>query len=166
MQLALNIVQMQARMLMAESLADKMLLWFRGDTDAVRFALDVWAVTQVWDDLYDQDRPIERDVVVDALRRLMYTIPMNPFYALHPHELAPLMHDMILKWQIANTFESDQQDAGDIAKAWMLRAGIYQLFVSVASLAVDPVWASVVGPEVWRTYGETLEDFVAEVKDA
>jgi hypothetical protein len=153
-------------MLMSESLTERMLVWFRGNTEATQLALDIWAVAQVWDDLYDQDRNVERDEITGSLRRLVYTIPTNPFYAAHAHELAPLMHDMMLRWQIANTLETEQREAGDIAKAWMLRAGIYQVFVYIASLAVDPLWASVVGAEIWRTYGETLEDFVEETKDA
>lgn len=149
-----------------QTLTDRMMIWFRGNAEAVQFAVDVWSVAQIWDDLYDRDRELEREDIADALRRLVYSIPTNPFYAANAHELSPLMHDMLLRWQIANTLEDEQVAPGDLAKAWMLRAGIYQLFVYIASLAVDPVWASVVGAEIWRTYGETLEDFVKEQTDA
>jgi hypothetical protein len=147
---------------MSESLADRMMMWFRGDGTAVRFAIDIWAVARVLDELVGKNREVSGDEVTDTFRRLMYDIPTNPFYAAHAHELAPVMNDMMLRWQVANKLELDQMD-GDLPKAWMLRAGIYQVFVYVASLAVDPEWAVAVGPEIWRTYSTTLEEYVKEV---
>jgi hypothetical protein len=147
---------------MTENIVDKMMAWFRGNEDAVRFATDLWVVTKVWDDLVDPMVESNTDDVNDTFRRLIYTIPTNPFYAANAHELAPVMHDMMLQWQIAIKMESDQKD-GDLHKAFMLRAGIYQLLVYIASLAVDPTWAAVVGPEIWRTYGVTLEEYVKEM---
>ena len=148
-----------------ETLVDRMNMWFRGDENAVSFAVDLWTVMQVWDDLIDERDNVPSENIHEAFRRLIYTIPTNPFYAAHAHEIAPLLHNTMLQWMIANTFESDQKE-GDLHKAWMLRAGVYQIFVYIAALAVDPVWASTVGPDIWRTYGETLEDFVEEMKDA
>lgn len=146
-------------------MAQHMHAWFRGDVDAAAFCLDMWNIVQVWDDLVDRDAETPADVINETFRRAVYTIPTNPFYAAHAHELAPLVHNVVLQWQIANTFEQEREE-GDVDRAWMLRAGIYQLFVYVAGLAVDPVWAAVVGPSIWRTYGESLADFHEEMNDA
>lgn len=144
---------------MPDSLVDKMMSWFRGNEDAVRFALDLWVVAKVWDDVVDPSADSSVEDVNDMLRRLIYTIPTNPFYAANAHELAPIMHDMMLRWQIAIKMEGDQKD-GDLHKAFILRAGIYQVLVYIASLSVDATWAVVVGPEIWRTYGVTLDEYV------
>ena len=148
-----------------ETLIDRMTMWYRGNEYAVQLSVDLWNVMQVWDDLIDDKDEVTDDNIHDAFGRLIYQIPTNPFYAEHAHELAPLLHSTMLQWRVANVFENDQKE-GDLHKAWMLRDGVYQLFVYIASLAVDPVWATVVGPDIWRTYGETLEDFVEEMKDA
>ena len=147
-----------------ENLVDRMSSWFRGDEHAIAFAIDLWTVMRVWDSLIVDQSKVPPENINEAFRRLIYSIPTNPFYAAHAHELAPLLHSTMLQWMVANTFETDQKD-GDLHKAWMLRAGVYQIFVYIASLAVDSMWASVVGPEIWRDYGETLEDFVEATKD-
>ena len=148
-----------------DTLITRMMMWFREDQDAVRLGVDLWNVMQVWDDLIDNRDEVPSDNINEVFRRLIYDIPTNPFYAANAHELAPLLHSTMMQWQVANRFESEQKD-GDLHKAWMLRAGVYQLFVYIAALAVDSTWASVVGREIWRTYGETLEDFVEEMKNA
>ena len=145
------------------SMTDALTRWFQGNGYAVRLALDIWSVIQVWDDLVDKDSEVGSDEINETFRKLIYTIPSNPFYAEHAHEFAPILHDMMIRWQIANTLEEEQSD-GDLEKAWMLRAGVYQVFVYIASKAVDPVWAAIVGPEIWRSYGETLPDFIAEME--
>mgnify|MGYP003648416597 CR=1 FL=1 len=147
-----------------DTLANRMMTWTRGNSNAAMLCLDLWHVVQTWDDLYDNDE-VTKDDINETFRRLIYNIPTNPFYAEHAHELAPLIHNMMIQWQIANTFEVDQK-SGDLNKAWMLRASIYQIWVYIAGLAVDPQWASVVGPDVWRTYGETLEKFIEEMTNA
>lgn len=144
-----------------QNLIDRMMAWYRGNEHAVQLSLDIYAVAQTWDDLIDRDREVSRDEITETFRRLIYTMPTNPFYAAHAHELAPLMHDMMLRWMVANQLESDQ-NPGDLEKAWMLRAGVYQVFVYIASLAVDAAWAAVVGVDIWRCYGETLEQFIHE----
>ena len=148
-----------------DTLITRMMMWFREDQDAVRLGVDLWNVMQVWDDLIDNRDEVPSDNINEVFRRLIYDIPTNPFYAANAHDRAPLLDSTMMQWQAANRVESEQK-AGDLHKAWMLRAGVYQLFVYIAALAVDSTWASVVGPEIWRTYGETLEDFVEEMKNA
>jgi hypothetical protein len=138
-----------------------MMAWYRGNENAVQLSLDIYAVIQTWDDLIDRDNEVSNDDINETFRKLIYTIPTNPFYAAHAHELAPLFHDMMLQWMVANQMEADQKP-GDLEKAWMLRAAVYQVFVYISSLAVDAAWAAVAGVDIWRSYGETLEQFIHE----
>ena len=144
-----------------QNLIERMMAWYRGNENAVQLSLDIYTVIQTWDDLIDRDREVSNDDINETFRKLIYTIPTNPFYAAHAHELAPLLHDMMLQWMVANQMESDQ-NPGDLEKAWMLRAAVYQVFVYIASLAVDSAWAAVAGVDIWRSYGETLEQFIHE----
>ena len=75
--------------------------------------------------------------------------------------------NVYLRWQDANSLESDKASTDDdLAKAWMLRAGLYDLFLILAAKLYGLQWAKEVGPVVRRCYGETLADFIKEIRYA
>lgn len=133
--------------------------WFQGDESAVRYCLDLLTVAHAWDDLIDRDRAVED--VDGVFRRLLVDIPLNPFFQRFQAHLVPLAGSVILQWHAANALEAEPRGA-DRAKAYMLRAGIYQIFAYVAWLIGGDAWGRQVAPEVWRLYGETPDDFMGE----
>lgn len=139
--------------------ADAFRRWFQGDAAAVALCLDLLDAAHVWDDLVDGDKPVPADQITATFRRLLVDIPANPFYRRWQAELLPVLASALVQWQTANVFEQDRRPH-DMAKAYMLRAGLYHVFAHVAWLIGGPDWAAAVGPEVWRLYGEAPETFM------
>jgi len=139
--------------------------WFNNDKNVVDFCSKIVHVIHLWDDLIDKDKPTEDEDINEAFTSLMVDIPLNPFYIANINFIAPMLQSIISKWHTANVFERDKGE-GDVEKAYMLRAEMYQLFVLCAELIGGREWSRFVAPNIWRLYGEKLEVFKKEVQDA
>jgi hypothetical protein len=130
--------------------------WFRGDEQAVHFGLLLWEAAQQWDDLEDEGRCDHNAL----LAWLAFDKEYHPFFAAHAHLLRPAMMVMTLSWEAANTLER----GGDVPLAYVLRAGIYQVWHLMAWITGGHAHAAAIGPEIWRFYGahETLGDLMKE----
>lgn len=140
---------------------DQMLRWFCGDEDAVEFGLRLWTAAQEWDDLHDEGQCANSNAL---LSWLAFGKEATPFFMRHAHVLRPAMLTMYLQWRAANVLERGSR--ADVDKAFMLRAGIYTVFVTIAWLVGGDDWAAEIGPEIYRTYGETPDGLWKEMQDA
>lgn len=129
------------------------LCWFRGNEDAARFAADAWRAAQEWDDLEDEGRCDHNAL----LTWLAFEKEYDPYFRAHADLLRPVMWSVALQWRAANVLDRE-----DVTKSYMLRAGIYGLFHFIAMIEGGSKWAAEVGPEIYRTYGETLADLQEE----
>lgn len=128
--------------------------WFCGNPDAVRFASDAWRASQEWDDLEDEGRCDHNAL----LTWLAFEKEYDPYFRRHADMLRPVMWSVALQWQAANVLDHE-----DVSKSYMLRAGIYGLFHFMAMIEGGSKWAAEVGPEIYRTYGETLSGLQEEL---
>lgn len=141
------------------NLEDAMRDWFLGDEDAVRFAASLWDAAQQWDDIEDEGRCANPN---GLLAWLAFGKEADPFFMRAAHTLRPVMLTMFLDWQTANVLERSGAD-DDVAKAWMLRAGIYRVWHAMAWALGGYDHAARVGPAIWRLYGEGLNEFREEM---
>ena len=141
-----------------EGLLPRLQEWLCGDADAVRFACALWEASQEWDDVEDEGAGAHNDV----LNWMAFEQMRDPFLRGNAHILQPALLQFYLDWQAANAFE---RAGSDLEKAWMLRAGLYRVLHVVAWLIGGHAHAVRVGPEIWRCYGETLDDFKKEMAD-
>lgn len=128
--------------------------WFKGNASAMRFCADMAEVSHVWDDLVDGDKPVLPSQADKTFRKLILEIPANDFYRANFNFLHPVMISIWSQWDAANRMEAAPL-SGDLQKTYMLRASLYQLFHAVAVLCGGLDWASEIGPEIYRLYGET-----------
>ena len=135
---------------MTEIMNDKFFRWFMGDQGAVDFAVRLFEACQRWDDLEDEGRCEGMNTLLSWLG---WGKEYEPYFAAHSHLLRPAMLQMYLQWRAANVL--DRGDRNDVAKAYMLRAGIYTVWHLMAWLAGGDDWAAEVGPEIYRSYSET-----------
>lgn len=119
--------------------------------------MDVLEVVHLWDDMVDGDKSIAAANANAAMRKAMIDLPSNPFWFNNSGILQPILQSCYLQWIAANVLEKEQQ-AGDVEKAYMLRASVYQLFHIVAALCGGMAWAEQIAPEIYRLYGETVKD--------
>jgi hypothetical protein len=137
---------------------DKFPIWFKGDEEAVEFALNLWTAAQEWDDIEDEGKCHDHNAL---LAWLAFGKEYTPFFAKHHLILRPAMLFMYLQWNAANQLE--RGSVNDIHKAYMLRAGIYGVFHTIAWIVGDDEWATQVGPEIYREYAETIDSLVEEM---
>jgi len=139
--------------------------WLKGNGNAIVFCLNMINTIHLWDDLIDKDNEILDEEINNAFTFLMVDMPLNPFYVLNQRDIAPMMNNIIIKWHTANVFEKEKE-SGDVDKAYMLRAELYQLFVLCATLIGGREWGRKMSILIWRFYGESLSQLTTEVRNA
>ena len=132
--------------------------WFLGNREAVAFAAAIWDVMQKWDDVIDEGETASAN---DVFSFLLIRMDLDPFFSRHSVVLRPVLFDMYLSWRDATEMEKSG-DPADLEKAFMLRAGIYRLYALMAWLIGGEAHSRKVGPEIHRTYGERLADYIKE----
>lgn len=109
---------------MTESQAER-LRWFAGDRDALDLYERLVYVAHAWDDLIDQDRPVN----VNALMaNVMLYLPANPVYRRFESEIRAQMLSAIVSYQAANLMERSG-DAHKIELAHYLRYAVMNVAV-------------------------------------
>jgi len=142
------------------NITDKFNEWFQGNQDAVFFADKLWRAAQEWDDLEDEGRCNHNAL----LSWMAFGKEYTPFFVANQAILRPAMLTMYLQWRCAN--ELEQGTRADVEKAFMLRAGIYTVFVLIAWIVGGDEWAADVGIGIYQTYGETVDSLYKEFNDA
>lgn len=131
---------------------------FQGNTVAIELMLMVMNCLHLWDDLIDKDKPVKDSSINDVFFFMMTDLAANRLWT---PNMACLMRQVYFKWQAANKIERYNQ--GDmLAKAWMLRASCYDLFIMMADQLYGAEWAEQVAFVVYEYYGETLDAFTKE----
>lgn len=141
------------------TLEDAFSRWFKGNGAAIHFAQCLWHAAQEWDDFEDEGKGDMR-----LLPWLAFGKEYDPFFAAHAHLLRPAMLTMALQWSASNVL--DRGDRNDVAKSYMLRAGIYSVWHLMAWIVGGQDWADEIGPEIYRTYSETPEEIWKEFNNA
>lgn len=135
--------------------------WFLGDKDAIDFAQKLYVAAQIWDDVKDEGKTEEHDNLSEWL---LYGKSLEPFYAKYRAQLDPVLYCMYSQWRDATVLETGSKE--DCEKAYMLRAGIYTVWVFMARLIGGESHAAKVGPAIYRSYSETLNDILKEFNHA
>lgn len=124
--------------------------------NAVQMCLDLFKISQTWDDLHDGD-PVDNDRLSEVFKTALVSLPDNPFYDKFRFQLRPLIMSTILQWESANSMEKLKQSPH---KSYMLRAGIYSIFHMCVFLLHGPKIARKTGPAIYEIYGETPDNFL------
>lgn len=139
------------------NLEDRFREWFKGDADAVQFASLLWSATQEWDDVKD-----EGQAPSDALMFwLSFGMEVDPFYSRFAHLMRPCLMSSYLRWQASNVLDHEPDQ---VAKSYMLRAGIYDVWHMMAFIVGGHDWAVEIGPAIYREYGETVDELRKEMQ--
>lgn len=137
---------------------------YKDDINARELSYALLRVAHTWDDLIDQDKPVSADKINTAFTDAFFTIQANKLW---DASLSANLYNIYLRWQQANSIEANKESTdNDLAMAWMLRAGMYDLFILIADKLYGRAWAEEVGPHVRSFYGETLIDFIKEIRNA
>ena len=139
-------------------------LIYKGHEEAKRLSFDLLQLAHTWDDLVDGDKEVSGDEANTAFVACLFTVPSSPLWGL---DMQANLLNVYLRWQDANSIEANKDSSdNELAKAWMLRAGLYDLFSLLAVKLYGLQWGKEIGPTLRIAYGETLKDFIQEVRNA
>lgn len=130
--------------------------WFLGDREAVQLLLTLSDITELWDDLIDNDKPISREQINAAFMRALIDLPTNPFFAQHKTYLMPLIIQSINSWQDANVLE--QGDDNQRAIAYTLRNMDIQIAQAIAFIVGGFEHMRTVSVDMWDMFGARQDD--------
>jgi|APGre2960657404_1045060.scaffolds.fasta_scaffold161601_2 hypothetical protein len=136
-----------------------------GDRDAYDFCKQIVMISNVWDDLIDQDKTIPAEMINKAFYASLIEIPCNPFFQRFISVLTPIMANGIMNWHISNTLVTKGERALEIAHVLRYSAGdvICQCVLLIGGMD----WARQVCPELrMRIQKDSLENFKKEVSHA
>lgn len=135
---------------------DKLLEWFAGDHHAVAFMHQISAISELWDDLVDQDKEISLDDVDRAMMAALIYLPCNPFYTKHATYLTPLMISSINNWKDANTLSDGTRSQR--ALAYTLRNMDIQIIQAIVFITQGYEKLREVSAEIWTYFGADQDD--------
>lgn len=136
---------------------DRMAEWFCGDQNAVAFAATLWDAIQRWDDVEDEGRCEDHNAMVAWWA---FGKEYDPFFSAHAAILRPVLTSMYLQWRAANVLDRGSRE--DVEKAYMLRAAYYSVLQMIAACCGGLEHAALIGPEIFRSYGETVDSLWRE----
>lgn len=127
---------------------------------ASEWLCDIFQVIQHIDDIAD-DGSITRPALNGLLWKSLVSLPANPFFQMYAHSLIPLLQSAVMKWQAADHVER-QGIKDQLHKAYVWRAGFYDLVLHCFLLIHGPEAATADGWKVLALYGEKLNEYLAE----
>lgn len=117
---------------------------------------------QLFDDVADGDQ-ITREELDKVIWCSMVAVHRNEFFQTNVADLLPLVESMIMKWQASD--EAERAGEAD-AKSFVWRAGYYDLVLMATRITHGSAIAQKAAKIVMGMYGEKLEDYLKEFKNA
>lgn len=125
---------------------------------AIDWLMQLWHVTQVFDDFADGD-PVERGDLDKAIFYSLVSMNVNSFYRANIDVLAPVVANFILKWKASDAMERDGK-ADERSFVW--RSGYYDVVNMVVLIVHGVEGAFKLTHFVLQLYGETYEEYKKE----
>lgn len=132
--------------------------------EAQAWLATIWETFQGLDDWYDGDELPKREIE-KVIYQVLVIAPSNPFFQAYSNRLLPVLSAVVLKWCGANVIESEQVKE-QYHKAYVWRAGFYDLVLEVTAICNGFDFAQTASPYILCMYGETYENYIKEFENA
>jgi len=141
---------------------EKLLQWVQ-NPHAVQFVLSIGDAAELWDDLIDQDKPINTTDVNRVFTTLTTVLPLNPFFDAYKPQLIPLLVAGINAWHDATALEKGSDN--DKALAYVLRDWYVELTMFVVYLTQGQDVMRAVSLDIRRFFSqhESLSDYMEKL---
>lgn len=135
----------------------------RGNSDAVEMCEQIFHISQVLDDLVDQDKPVTSAQVIKTFWVALIELPANPFYRRHELIIRPLMAGALQDWTDSVTLEREP-DSHSKHLAFVLRDQLTSLVIQCANLVGGYDWMQEVSVEIRKYFhDEILIDYINDL---
>ncbi len=141
--------------------------WLKDNPAAIDLFNAYSRISQIWDDLYDGDKPVSKSQVNNMMMSALLEIPTNPFYQQHYLQLMPVVQHCLMTWLDANTMEKLGEER-DLQVSYIIRSVTTELLVHMAGLVGGIEWRRKAGLIIRSTIyrdNEPFEQYYGEVMD-
>jgi len=104
-----------------------------GDDDAFEYLVTMGKVFRVWDDLYDQDRPVTPEVADEVFSSLSFDLSRNQFFVRYRQALEGFIFVAWNAWKDSDAWRGDKNKMKGLC-AWFIRDWVNEIDVLVAWL--------------------------------
>jgi hypothetical protein len=123
--------------------------WFGGNPHAMQMYRILIDMAHVWDDLIDNDRPVDEHAINSAFLSALVYLPANPFYQTIQPSVMPMWVTVVSAYEAANKFERDKDEHG-IEIAHMLRYAAGHIIAYAIHVCVGQEKAREYVPAMWK----------------
>jgi hypothetical protein len=136
----------------------KMREWIQ-DEWAIRFVLDYSDAVELWDDLIDGDKEIDKQHIMRVFVNMLTVLPFNPFFNQYKPVLMPLISAALNAWIDSTSLEKGSDN--DKAIAYVLRDYMHEIFIYTIFLIRGHDYMRSVSLEVRNFFSshESLEEY-------
>lgn len=142
---------------------DLLMRWVQ-DPHAVNFIVAIGDAAELWDDLIDQDKAIDKSHVNRVFTTLTTTLPLNPFFDRFKVQIVPLLVAGINAWHDATELEFGSDN--DKALAYVLRDWYVELIMFVVYLLRGQEAMRATSLEIRRFFSqhESLQEYMEKLQ--
>ena len=141
--------------------------WLKNNKDAINLAWDFVQISQIWDDLYDQDKSVSGLDLNRMMLLALVNIPRNPFYRQHYQDIQPMVEHCLFNWLDSNWLEENGNNR-DLQVSYILRSVTTDLIIHLAYLVGGADWrlqaAAEIRPLIYRD-NESFTSYRKEIKE-
>jgi hypothetical protein len=129
------------------------------DEHAISFILDYSDAVELWDDLIDGDKGIDKQHVMRVFVNILTVLPLNPFFNHYKPVLMPLINAALNAWIDSISLEKGSDN--DKAIAYVLRDYMHEIFIYTIFLTRGHDYMRSVSLEVRNFFSshESLEEY-------
>lgn len=130
-----------------------------GNQPAIAFCQQLFATTQVIDDLIDRDRPVPDPAIFRSYWNCLFELPANPFYRAHEPYLRPILAAGFQDWWDSVQLERARDDHSR-SIAFVLRDSLTSVVTQCAYLIGGYDWMQRYALAIrWHAHEDTLESY-------
>lgn len=134
----------------------------QGHTDAIAMCCTLFKISQVLDDLIDQDKPVTQGQIIRSYWDALIELPSNPFYRRNELTIRPLMSAALQDWSDANRLERNHGGHGKHL-AFVLRDQLTSIVIQCAGIIGGYDYMQSVSTAIrLHFHEESLEDYIGE----
>ena len=147
-----------------QALRDEKLRTWVGDPQAIAFFLAFCDACELFDDITDNDKPVEKPHNNRVLFSLLTELPLNPFFEQWKRQLIPVIVTGINAWLDANELEKGSDDQKVFA--YVLRDWYVELLAVIIYLTKGRDYMRSVSMEIrhFFTHHEPLAQYLEKLK--
>lgn len=137
-----------------------------GQADAVAFCQSLARISQIVDDLHDQDKPVAASTIKAMAWEVLVQLPSNPFYQRHFPTLQGMVRGALNDWFDSTVFEASG-NGHDLSLAFVLRDSLTGVVSQCAYLVGGYNHMITVSPQIRRYFhDETLPAYIRPFQPA